>query len=99
LSGGRAVITSVLGHALASAGRVAEAERQLDVVWAAAPGTHLRAYVLLGLGRHQEAPDLLEQACAVKAGLLVYLKVEPLFDVVRDDPRFVHLLESAQLAG
>lgn len=99
LSGGRAVITSVLGHVLARAGRAAEAERQLETVQATAPGTHLPAYVLLGLGRHREALDLLEAACAVKAGLLVYLKVEPLFDVVRGDPRFVRLLESARLAG
>src|SRR5262249_57450896 len=50
LSGGRAVITSVLGHVLAAAGRVAEAEACLEEVRAAAPGTHLPAYVLLCLG-------------------------------------------------
>jgi Flp pilus assembly protein TadD len=97
LSGGRAVIASVLGHVLAAAGRTAQALRQLEIVRSAAPGTHLPAYVLLGLGRHQEALDLLEPACAARAGLLVYLKVEPLFDPVRGDRRFVRFLEQARL--
>jgi serine/threonine-protein kinase len=97
LSGGRAVITSVLGHVLAASGNVAEAERLLDAVRQAAPGTHLPAYVLLGLNRHQEALDLLEPACEARAGVLVYLKVEPLYDRVRDDPRFARLLEMARL--
>jgi tetratricopeptide (TPR) repeat protein len=98
LSGGRAVITSVLGHVLAAAGRTREAEQHLEAVRAAAAGTHLPAYILLGLRRHREALDLLEPACAAKAGLLVYLKVEPLFDAVRGDPRFVRMLALARLA-
>jgi serine/threonine-protein kinase len=99
LSGGRAVIASVLGNVLAAARRTEQALRQLEIVRSAARGTHLPAYVLLGLGRHQEALDLLEPAAAAKAGLLVYLKVEPLLDPVRGDPRFVRLLEAARLAG
>lgn len=98
LSGGRVVVRSVLGHVLAAAGRIADAERHLEAVRAAAPGTHLPAYVLLGLGRLREALDLLEAACTKKAGLLVYLKVEPLFDSARSAPRFARLLERARLA-
>lgn len=99
LSGGRVVVRSVLGHVLAAAGRVAEAESHLEAVRTAAPGTHLPAYVLLGLGRLPEALDLLETACEEKAGLLVYLKVEPLFDGARGETRFARLLERARLAA
>jgi DNA-binding winged helix-turn-helix (wHTH) protein/tetratricopeptide (TPR) repeat protein len=98
LSGRRTVITAVLGHVLAVAGRTEEAMRQLAVVAAASPESHLPAYVLIGLGRHDEALDLLEAACTAKAGLLVYLKVEPLFDRLRGLPRFGRLLEQAGLA-
>lgn len=97
LSGGMPVVTAVLGHALAVAGRTWEAQRQLDVLAAAAPGTYLPAYVLIGLRRHDEALELLEPACAAKVGLLVYLKVEPLFDGMRGLPRFERLLERAGL--
>jgi DNA-binding winged helix-turn-helix (wHTH) protein/Flp pilus assembly protein TadD len=92
LSGGRPIIASVLGHVLARAGRIEEAQRQLDLVTAAAAGTYLPTYALVGLGRHDEALDLLEPARTAKEGLLVYLGVEPLFDALRDHPRFQRLL-------
>ena len=98
LSGARAVIAALLGHVLAAAGRVDEAQQQLDLVRVRAAGTHLPAYVLIGLRRHEEALDLLETACAEKAGLLVYLKVEPLFDALRESVRFQRLLAQAGLA-
>ena len=98
LSGGRAVISAVLGHVLAVAGRTDEAQRLLDRVHSLAGGTHLPAYVLIGLGRDEEALELLEPACAEKAGLLVFLKVEPLFDRLRARSRFERLLERARLA-
>jgi DNA-binding winged helix-turn-helix (wHTH) protein/Flp pilus assembly protein TadD len=94
LSGGRPVIAAVLGHVLAVAGRTGEAERQLEIVTDAATGTYLPAYVLIGLGRYDEALDLLEPARAARAGLLVYLGVEPLFDRLRGLPRFQRLLDS-----
>jgi adenylate cyclase len=44
------------------------------------------------LGDSDEAFDWLSRACEERSGLLVYLKVEPMFDRLRSDPRFTELL-------
>jgi len=48
--------------------------------------------VLIGLGRAGEGLDWLERACDTRSGLLVYLKVEPMFDSIRAEPRFRSLM-------
>ena len=50
------------------------------------------ALPLIGLGRSGEALDWLERACETRSGLLVYLKVEPMFDAIRQEPRFASLM-------
>ena len=42
--------------------------------------------------RAGEGLDWLERACETRSGLLVYLKVEPMFDSLRAEPRFVSLM-------
>jgi hypothetical protein len=37
----------------------------------------------IGLGEHERALKVLEKAHADRSGLLVYLKVEPMFDALR----------------
>jgi len=48
--------------------------------------------VLVGLGRPSEGLDWLERACETRSGLLVFLKVEPMFDSIRGEPRFAALM-------
>jgi TolB-like protein/Flp pilus assembly protein TadD len=55
-------------------------------------------YVLAGLGEIEEAVDCFERAADARAGLIVYLKVEPMVDPLRVHPRFVKLLERLRLA-
>lgn len=53
----------------------------------------------LGLGNSQLALDLLEQAVTAHDGLLVFLKVDPVFNPIRSQPRFIALLEKLGLKG
>jgi TolB-like protein/Tfp pilus assembly protein PilF len=54
---------------------------------------YLVARVYLGLGDIDRAFELLDRACDERYGYLAYLKVEPLFDSLRSDPRFVALVQ------
>jgi len=50
------------------------------------------AFVLLALGRHDEALALLEEAVNQQSSRLLWLRVDPRVDSVRSDPRFEALL-------
>ncbi|MEO8636943.1 MAG: protein kinase [Gemmatimonadales bacterium] len=56
------------------------------------------ARLALVLGRTEDAFEWLERAMAARRGWLVYLKVDLLFDPVRNDPRFAQLLEQMRLS-
>ncbi len=59
------------------------------------PAAFVDAY--LGLGERDEALAWFERAYQEQAGFLQWLKVQPLFDPVRDDPRFKDLLHRVGL--
>jgi TolB-like protein/Tfp pilus assembly protein PilF len=89
-------IVGLLVHAYAQAGRRADALRLLEelkrrkqtgYVPAAA---FVKAY--LGLGEYDQAFFWLEEAYKEQSNLLQFLKVHPIFDPVRDDPRFKDLV-------
>jgi eukaryotic-like serine/threonine-protein kinase len=90
-----------LGHAYALAGEVYGARRALAELGELARRQYVSAYyfavVHLGLGRPEEALKWLEKAYEERAGFIVYLKVEPLFDALRADARFEDLLRRAGL--
>ncbi len=52
----------------------------------------LGAYAYAQLGEREKAFELLDAAFRSRSSGLVWLKVEPLFDPLRDDPRFSDLL-------
>ncbi len=51
------------------------------------------ALVYLGLGDHARALDYLEQAHAASSEMLVWLKVDRIYDPLRSEPRFVALMK------
>jgi hypothetical protein len=58
------------------------------------------AFVMLhaGLGQADPAFEWLDRAMDDRRGWLAYLKVEPVLDPLRGDPRFARLIERMRLA-
>jgi hypothetical protein len=50
------------------------------------------ALVYLGLGDRTRALDYLEQAYAANSELLVWLKIDRIYDPLRSEPRFIALM-------
>ena len=100
LSGGRGVVVAVLGYAYALAGERVRALQMLDQLHERARRQDVSslhaAYVHIGLGNFDRAFESMEKAYLERAGLLVYLQVEPIFDRLRSDVRFADLLRRLQ---
>ena len=52
-----------------------------------------RAMVHVGLGEHDRALELLDDAMHEREPLLLFLGLDSLWDPLRDDPRFAELLD------
>lgn len=98
-----------LGHALAVAGRRAEAQALLerfvdraDEATAPTADAHWLAYnaalVHVGLGQHDAALDALERALRERSNVMVYLAVTPAWTPLHDHPRFRALLDTVGLS-
>jgi serine/threonine-protein kinase len=94
--------TAGLGLVAAGRGRLTEARGVLDGLYAAARERYITpvAFAMLhaGLGEADRAFEWLDRALEDRRGWLAYLKVEPLLDPIRGDPRFGRLLERMRLA-
>jgi TolB-like protein/Flp pilus assembly protein TadD len=90
-------ILSATAQTLALAGFVWEARTLLEELQALAKTRWVPsacfATVYLGLGDNQTALDYLEAACDRKEQAVNGLKVHPLYDPLRSEPRFQQLLE------
>jgi len=101
LSNRSPAVLGVLVRAYARGGRRAEALRVLDELHRrrqrgyVPAGAFFQAY--LGLGDKEEAFAWLERAAAERSNIVQFLKVEPFFDLLRDDPRFATFLRRANL--
>jgi tetratricopeptide (TPR) repeat protein len=89
-------IVMASGHAQALAGNVAEARKALNLL-AQMHRTRLvpdiyPAAIHVGLGERDEAFRLLDNAYQKRVDRLIYLRVEPMADPIRSDPRFAQLL-------
>jgi serine/threonine-protein kinase len=89
------------GYAHARQGNKAEAEKAIRELKKRAEHEYIDpvilAYIYIALDNKQEALDWLDKALELRSGLLPWLKVEPKFDPLRNEPRFVHLLEQVGL--
>ena len=100
LSGGSAFPLSWLGYFYGVAGRKGEAESVLDQLQERSKQSYVSAasiaLIYVGLGRKDEAFDWLERSYQAQEPLLP-LKVDPMWDPLRDDPRFHDLLRRMNL--
>ena len=101
LSPGRPVSNAVLANYLARAGREADARAALEDlqrrVHSGDASPFDLAVVHVGLGDIDRALEQLRAACRERHGLLVYLRVEQLWNPLRRDARFDGLLRQIGL--
>jgi tetratricopeptide (TPR) repeat protein len=96
LSGDSPDEPAALGHAYALAGKHGEARKILDELKQQAGRKYLAPSVIAALcaalGERDQAFAWLDRAYDERDSILVALKVDPLFDPLRSDPRFTDLL-------
>jgi DNA-binding winged helix-turn-helix (wHTH) protein/TolB-like protein/Flp pilus assembly protein TadD len=95
-SGGNSESISLLGYAAARSGALQKARGALDTLNALAGQgrtTHYNtALVYNGLGRSEDSIASLERAVAVRDVRLILLKVDPKWNNLRSNPRFVEIM-------
>ncbi|HEY0461376.1 MAG TPA: protein kinase [Pyrinomonadaceae bacterium] len=87
---------AALGHAYALSGERGKAQKALDELREMSKRTYVSPYlfavVYAGLGDKDQTFAQLEKAFQDRSFFLIWLKVEPLFDDLRGEPRFRDLL-------
>jgi adenylate cyclase len=90
------VSLATLAQAYASAGRTEDAKKILEKLLARSTRQYVPSYwialVFTSLGNKDEAMKYLERAYHERSSWLVWANVEPRFDSLREDPRFISLL-------
>ncbi len=94
-------LISSLGHVYAVAGQRAEAQQLLEELQEMSKQSYINPYLIaliyVGLGEKEQAFTWLEKAYQERFFFLIWLKVEPRFDPLRDDPRFQDLIRRVGL--
>ena len=95
LSGGGLNFVAYLGQVYAIMGQKAEAYKTLDELKKLSQQRYVSpfyiAVIYIGLGEKDQAFEWLNRACEERSSLLAFVKVEPMFDSLRSDPRFAQL--------
>jgi TolB-like protein/Flp pilus assembly protein TadD len=92
---------ALLGYTLASLGRTAEAEKILSELeglgkqTTVLPSIYVRIYI--GLRNKQKAMEWMERNYHERQPALIVLGIEPLYDFLRDEPRFQAMLKELKL--
>jgi serine/threonine protein kinase len=101
LSGGSPLMCAALAHSYAKAGRANEARQVLDDLTKLAKqkyvAPHFVAGIHIGLGENDRAVGYLEESYEERSHWLIYLRIDPSMDDLRDDPRFQNLLRRVGL--
>lgn len=101
LSGDAPVMMAGLGHAYAVSGRTQEAEDMLTKLSGMTERGGLNpnyfAQIYKAMGDFDRAFEWYERSYAARYPLMIYLTVDPVFDVLRGDPRFKELVKRVGL--
>jgi TolB-like protein/Tfp pilus assembly protein PilF len=101
LSGGGVGMNGLLGHAYGRAGDKESALKMVAELTQQPAGKYVSPYnlalIYAGLGETDKTLELLNEACEHRSLFLAWLNVEPMFDGVRADPRFVELVKKIGL--
>ena len=91
------IILALLCHVYAVTGKTNDAHRIINQLNALSKQAYVDPYFLAeihtALGERDQAFQELEKAYEQRSSWLVWLKVEPKFDSLRDDPRYTSLLK------
>ncbi len=94
---------AALGHVYALSGKKYDAQNMLDLLKEMSDNQYVAPYwmavLYVGLGEKEQALDWLEKAFEGRDGSMVFLKVDPVFNGIRSDPRFVRLIKKMGLGG
>jgi len=92
-----------LGHAYGLANRRQEALKILDELRAARSSRYVPAdadaLIYLGINERAKALDYLERAVDERAMYVTRLRIDPIFDSLRSEPRFVEILRRIGLSS
>jgi tetratricopeptide (TPR) repeat protein len=95
-------LLALLGHTYALSGERDKAKNVLGELGERSKQSYISPYlfavVYVGLGDQDQAFAWLEKAFQDRSFLLIWLKVEPLFDSLRGDPRYADLLRRIGLS-
>lgn len=101
LSGANPTFISYLGHAQGRAGKHREARQMLAQLDSLQKRRYVSSYffamIYMGLDDRDSTFARLEQAWEERAGFLAFLKVEPILDPLRKDPKFDRLIRKCGL--
>ena len=90
-----------LGHLYAVTGRKSEAQEQINELKQLSQQRYVRsafiALIYAGLGDKDQAFAWLEKALDERDPAIVKIKIEPIYDNLRSDPRFTKLLQRINL--
>jgi TolB-like protein/Flp pilus assembly protein TadD len=97
--GSRAIFKATLGFVYGQSGREADALSVLEpLIESRSSGRYVSpfhiALVYVGLGKNDQAIEWLEEAKTERDPFLIYIKVDPNFDSLRNEPKFRDLLTS-----
>jgi TolB-like protein/Tfp pilus assembly protein PilF/DNA-binding XRE family transcriptional regulator len=101
MSGDVTFASAALGHLYGSAGKTAQARSIFDELTARASRSYVPAYdialVCAGLGWKDQALGYLHRAHQERSGWMTYINVDPRLDPLREDARFIDLLNGMRL--
>ncbi|MFC2126246.1 hypothetical protein ACFLU5_15735 [Bacteroidota bacterium] len=100
LSDGTVEVGAGLGHALGHAGETELAKQMAEYYALAAIDNYLppvqRSFIHLGIGEYQEAINLLEQAYKEQSWFLIFIQIEPWYNPIRKDIRFIDIMNKME---